>query len=339
MKKTMRSSSPNKAAPVDLEQTLIDVAILYYEQQLTQEEISQRIGTSRSTISRMLDEARERGIVHIKINYPWRRRNDLEEQLVQRFGLHEARVLVANQRPDEETRRGMGVLAAQLIDSHVRDGQVLGVSYGRSLASTVEALHPGRAVSLTVVPVIGALGSDNPSIDGTDLVRRFAGAYRAEYRYLPVPLLVEDIFTRDALMKLPKVQEILELARHAEIVLMGIGALAHEVSSGIWKGYLDENRLDKLREMGAVGHMCGQFYDAAGKTLDLEVNDRTIGIGIDALSSIDNVIAVASGLRKAEAILGALKGKHLNILVTDDDTAKAILASDLTAQTLQPALP
>jgi DNA-binding transcriptional regulator LsrR (DeoR family) len=335
MKKTASSSSRNKAAHIDLEQTLIDVAILYYEQQLTQEEISQRIGTSRSTISRMLDEARERGIVHIKINYPWRRNHDLEDQLVGQFGLHEARVLVASQRPEEEIRRGMGVLAAQLIDSHVKDGQVLGLSYGRSLLSTIEALHPSREVALTVVPVIGALGSDNPLIDGTDLVRRFAGAYGAEYRYLPVPLLVEDPITRDSLLKLPKVQEILALARHAEIVLMGIGALAPEVSSGIWKGYLDEARLAKLRQIGAVGHMCGQFFDADGKTLDLEVNGRTIGIGIDALSSIHNVIAVASGLRKAGAILGALRGKHLNILVTDDDTAKAILESGQAQETLE----
>ena len=327
MKKFAESSTNAKAAPADVEQMLIDVAILYYEQQLTQEEISKRIGTSRSTISRMLDEARERGIVHIKINYPWRRSHELEDQLVARFGLHEARVLVANQRSEEEIRRGMGVLAARLIDTHVRDGQVLGVSYGRSLSSTIAALHPSRQVALTVVPVIGALGSDNPSIDGTDLVRRFASAYGADYKYLPVPLLVEDIATRDALLKLPKVQEILALARKAEIVLMGIGALAPEVSSGIWKGYLNDARLAMLKELGAVGHMCGQFYGAKGQVLDLEVNRRSIGIGVEALYSIANVIAVASGLKKADAILGALCGKHLNILITDDDTAKAVLAS------------
>ncbi len=327
MKKSTESSTITKAAPADVEQMLIDVAILYYEQQLTQEEISKRIGTSRSTVSRMLDEARERGIVHIEINYPWRRNHDLEDQLVARFDLHEARVLVANQRPEEDIRRGMGVLAARLIDTHVREGQVIGVSYGRSLASTIEALHPSRAVALTVVPVIGALGSDNPAIDGIDLVRRFAGAYGAEYKYLPVPLLVEDVATRDALLKLPKVQEILDLARKAEIALMGIGALAPEVSSGIWKGYLSYSRLALLKDQGAVGHMCGQFYDANGLVLDLEVNLRAIGIGIDALYSIANVIAVASGLKKADAILGALRGRHLNTLITDDETAKVVLES------------
>ena len=327
MKQRMRDSSGNALA-VDSDQLILDVATFYYEQRLTQEQIAQRINTSRSTVSRLLEEARKRGIVHFKINYPWQRKHDLEERLFTRFGLHEARVLVAKQRPDEEIRRGMGELTARLIDNYVEDGQILGVSYGRSLASTVAALVPNRKVDLTVVPVIGALGSDNPTIDGSDLVRRFAGAYGGEYRYLPVPLLVEDIRTRDALVQLPQVHETLNLARKADIVLLGIGALSPEVSSGIWKGYLDERQLLRLKNQGAVGHMCGQFYDAQGQVLDLEVNRRSIGIGIQTLTAIESVIAVASGKAKTEAILGALRGKYLNILVTDDTTASSILDLD-----------
>lgn len=324
MKKRMRDRSGKQSAG-DSDQLVLDVATFYYEQRLTQEQIARRINTSRSTVSRLLEEARERGIVHIKINYPWQRKHDLEEQLVTRFGLHEARVLVARQRPEEEIRRGMGELAARLIDNHVVDDQILGLSYGRSIASTIAALAPSRKVNLTVVPVLGALGSVNPAIDGPDMVRRFADAYGGEYRYLPVPLLLEDVRTRDALAQLPKVYEILNLARRADIVLLGIGALSPEVTSEIWKGYLDERQLLRLKNQGAVGHMCGQFYDAQGQVLDLEVNRRSIGIGIQTLTSIESVIAVASGKAKTEAILGALRGKYLNILVTDDTTASALL--------------
>jgi len=326
MKKRTRDTFQGKglAADHDHDRLILDVAHFYYEQ----EEIARRIGVSRSTVSRLLDEARERGIVRIKINYPWKRNLELEQRLVTRFGLHEARVLVGGERLEEENRRGMGELAARLIDSYVKDGQVLGVSYGRSLASTIEALDPSREVALTVVPVIGAIGSDNPSIDGADLVRRFASAYGAEYRYLPVPLLVENIQTRDALIQLPTVYEILNLAKRADIVLLGIGALSPEVSSGIWKGYLDERQLLRLKNQGAVGHMCGQFYDGQGHLLDLEVNRRSIGIGIQTLPIIEHVIAVASGKAKTEAILGALRGKYLNILVTDDTTACSVLDLD-----------
>ena len=324
MKKRKRKSS-GTAIAADSDQQLLDVATFYYEQRLTQEQIAQRINTSRSTVSRLLEEARDRGIVHIKINYPWQRAQDLEERLVARFGLHDARVLSARQKSKEEILLGMGELAARLLDGCIEDGQILGVSYGRSLLSTIAALAPSRKVDLTVIPVIGALGSDNPLIDGPDLVRRIASAYGGQYRYLPVPLLVEDVRTRDALVQLAQVHEILNLARKADIVLLGIGALAPEVSSGIWKGFLDERQLLRLKNQGAVGHMCGQFYDAQGQVLDLEVNRRSIGIGIQILSSIESVIAVASGKAKSEAILGALRGKYLNILVTDDAAASAIL--------------
>jgi deoxyribonucleoside regulator len=329
MKKRIREA-PGKASAVESDQLILDVATFYYEQRLTQEQIAKRINTSRSTVSRLLEEARERGIVHIKINYPWQRKYDLEEQLVTRFGLHEASVLVSEQKSEEDILRGIGELAARFLDGYIVDGQLLGISYGRSIASTVAALVPSRKVDLTVVPVIGALGSDNPAIDGPDLVRRFADAYGGEYRYFPAPLLVEDIRTRDALVQMPKVYETLNLARKADIVLLGIGTLYPGVSSEIWKGYLDERQLLRLKNQGAVGHMCGQFYDAQGQVLDLEVNRRSIGIGIQTLTAIESVIAVASGVAKTEAIFGALRGKYLNILVTDEATAKAILDLDET---------
>src|SRR5580692_9000163 len=117
--KKRKRSSPRVTVPVDSNQVLLDVATFYYEQRLTQEQIAQRINTSRSTVSRLLEEARERGIVHIKINYPWQRRQDLEEQLVTRFGLHEARVLVSEQKSEEDILRGIGELAARFLDGYV----------------------------------------------------------------------------------------------------------------------------------------------------------------------------------------------------------------------------
>jgi len=325
MKQNTRGTSSDET-----DQLMLEVAICYYEQRLTQEQIARRVNTSRSTVSRLLEEARNRGMVHIKINYPWQRDPEIEQQLVERFGLDEARVLVGRQRPEEETRRGTGELTAQLIDGKVKDGQIFGISFGRSLASTVAALDPKRKVALEVVPVIGATGSENPSIDGPDLVRRFASAYGGKYRQLPVPLLVENVQTRDALVQMPKIHEVLNLARRADIVLLGIGAVAPQHASAIWKGYLDERNLTRIESQGAVGHICGQFYDAQGQVLDIEVNRRAIGIGIQSLPGIEIVIAVASGTDKTKAILGALRGKYLNVLVTDDATATAVLDSSET---------
>lgn len=308
------------------DELLAQVARDYYEARLTQDEIGRRINASRSTVSRLLQQAQDRGIVRIIIDYPWDRAHDLEERLVERFHLREAQVLLSKGRDEDTVREGMGTLAARIIDREIADGDVLGVSYGRSLASTIEALSPTRRVATTVVPIIGALGSDNPLIDGPELVRRFAQIYGGEFRYLPVPLLVDDHRTRNSLLQLPQIYETLTIARRANIVLMGIGALTPGYSSMIWAGYLGEHELIWLREQGASGHMAAQFYDIQGRLLDVEVNQRSVGIGIRALHGRDPVIAVAGSEGKAEAILGALRGRYLNVLVTDDAAARRVLA-------------
>ncbi len=311
---------------LERDELLAQVARDYYERQLTQDEIGRRINASRSTVSRLLQQALDRGVVRIIIDYPWERAHDLEAQLVARFHVREAQVLLAKGRKEEEVRAGMGVLAARLMDRDMADGTVLGISYGRSLASTVAALDPARRAKITVVPIIGALGSDNPYIDGPELTRRIAQAYGGDFRYLPVPLLVEDARVRNALLQSPQIYEVLALARRANVVLIGIGALAPETTSLIWAGYLNARDLERVRESGAVGHMVGQFFDAQGRLLDSDINDRAIGIGIKSLNHIDTVIAVAGGQAKAEAILGALRGRYLNVLITDDTAASEVLA-------------
>ena len=308
------------------DELLAQVARDYYENGLTQDEIGNRIHASRSTVSRLLQMAKDRGIVRVQIDYPWDRALDLEQCLIEHFHLREAQVLLSKGRSDETVRQGMGVLAARFIEDVVSEGAILGISYGRSLACTIAALSPSQRVEITVVPIIGALGADNPLIDGPELVRRFAQIYGGHYRYLPAPLLVDDVRTRNVLLQSPQIFETLSLARRANIVLMGIGALTPGYSSMIWSGYLNERELSWLGDQGAVGHMAAQFYDINGQFLEVETNQRAVGIGIKTLPGKDPVIAVAGSEAKAEAILGALRGQYLNVLITDDAAARKVLA-------------
>jgi deoxyribonucleoside regulator len=319
-------SQDGRPAVVDRDELLALVAHYYYEEHATQDEIGRRIRSSRSTVSRLLQQAIDRGIVHITIEYPWERARDLERRLVDGFHLREAQVLQSKGRDEAMVRQGMGALAAQLLDGELRDGAVLGISYGRSMASTVAALRPSRRAAIKVVPIIGVLGADTPIIDGPELARRIAQAYGGEFRHLPAPLLVSDVRTRNALLQSPQIYEILALARRADAVLIGIGALAEGASSMIWAGYLNNSELAWLRDQGAAGHMVGQFFDIQGQLLDVDVNERSIGIGIKTLLGMSPVIAVAGGEAKAEAILGALRGHYLNVLVTDDVAARKVLA-------------
>lgn len=306
-------------------QTLIEVSRLYYEQDLTQTEIGRRLNLSRSTVSRILQRARDAGIVTITVNYDVMRDRAMEEAMKSTFSLREARVLSSQGRSYDWIRNGIGKLGANLLEATLQDAATLGMSYGRSIASTVEHVSPRLSDGLTVVPIIGALGSDNPLIEGIDLTRQLATKLGARYRYLHAPLLVEDRRTRDLFMQEPTVNDVLQIGANANIVLIGIGSLQAESSGIIWTGYINQKERDWLHNIGVVGHMCAQFFDVTGKVLDIGINHRSISIGLDALRRIDNVIAVAGTPDKAGAILGALNGGYIDSLVTDDRAARQVL--------------
>jgi deoxyribonucleoside regulator len=312
----------------DRTELLARVAHLYYEGDLNQGEIARRVGTSRSTISRMLQEARETGVVEITVHTPWKTVPELEDALRARFGLRGVRVLLGRGRPPEEILRGLGALAARYVDSVIEQDSVLGISWGMAVHATVRALRPDRRLPITVVQMVGAVGEGNPLIDGPDLARLLADAYGGRYRYLHAPLLVEGGRAREALLGEPGIRETLALARRADVALVGIGAPLPEVYSLLRAGYVDQEALAGLRAQGVVGDICARHYDAHGHALDVELNRRIVGIELEAMHDVGQVIGVAGGEAKAAAILGALRGGYVQVLVTDDAAASRALALD-----------
>ena len=318
-------SDENLSWSEDELETMVRVARLYYEQDLNQAQIARQLNTSRSTVSRLLQRAREEGIVQIMIGYPWERCLSLEEQLGSRFDLNAVRVLRGIGRSVEDVIDGIGLLAARYLDHVLKDGMVVGVSYGRSLASMISHLQPTHKVNMTVVQIIGALGSSNPFLEGPDQVRELASQYGADYRYLYAPLIVEDRRMRDLLVQEPAVQQILALGRRSDVVIIGIGSLVDSDSGGIWIGYLSEREQAWLRNIGAVGHMSAQFFDAQGELLDVDINQRVIGIGLEALNAVPEVIAIAGSKEKGRSILGALRGGYIDTLITDEQAGREIM--------------
>lgn len=306
---------------------MVEAATLYYEDQLTQAEIGKKLATSRSTVSRLLRDARSRGIVQISIHHPWARNSLLEARLRATFGLHDARVLRAGQRSADEVLDGIGMLSARYLQGEIRDGMVLGVSYGRSIAATIHHVVPANPLDLVVVQLLGALGSDNPLIEGSNIARNLAAKFGGTYRYLYAPLVVEDARTRDLIINEPLVEDVISLGRQADIALVGIGALGHEAPSLIWRGYLSSKELALLQQMGAVGNMCAQFFDERGAPLDTDLNRRAVSIGLEGLAEVGQVVAAASGVAKVPAILGALRAGYVDVLVTDDLAATQVLAA------------
>jgi len=308
------------------DEVLPQVASLYYEQGLTQAQIARQVGVSRSTVSRAIQEARDSGLVEIIVHYPWKQAPEVEQALMDRYQLRQAKVLTGVERSYEEMLRGLGVLAARYLHEILFDGAILGISWGMAVYWTVRALEPRRRLNLTVVQMVGAVGEGDPFIDGPDLARLLASIYGGESRYLHAPLIVEDAHTRDVLLQEPRIRETLALARRADIALVGIGAPKEDIYSMLRAGYVSQGDLVELRSLGVVGDVCARPYDIDGQAMDLQLTRRIVGVELRDLRGIEYVVGVAGGETKAEAIVGALRGRHINVLVTDEAAARAVLA-------------
>lgn len=314
-----------KNMSVDRIEQLVKAATLYYEQNLDQEQIARRLGVSKATVSRLLRKAREVGIVEITVHKLLETNEELKEELVSEFSLRDAQVLVSHGGTYDERLALVGRLAARYLDGIVSEGAILGISWGTAVYHTVNALTPRDKRHVLVVQMIGAVGTGNPQIDGPDLARTLSEVYGGEYKYLHAPLIVGSKEIREALLKEERIRETLELSSRSDIALVGIGTVDPAFSSLRRAGYLSERDLLALKDQGAVGDVCAYHFDIWGKELNIDINQRVVGLPLRYLHRIEYVIGVAVGLKKVPAILGALRGKHVNVLITDDFTARKVL--------------
>jgi DNA-binding transcriptional regulator LsrR (DeoR family) len=305
-------------------QLMMRAARLYYEDYLTQQQIATELDVSRPTVSRLLTQARREGIVQITIADPLTGHEELADELVRSFGLKQA-VLVAGEGLSAELlRRRLGIASAELLQHRLNEGCQVGIGWGRTLGSVVEALDAQERLGIHVVPLIGGLGQVSPSFQVNELARRLAEAFGGTWQSFYIPAFVEDPAALDGLLRLPDVEAVMKSWAHIDVALVGIGHFASQrQSSMLFYSYIGDNGLVGLEQCHAVGDICGQFFDTQGAQCFEE--RRVIGIPLERLRALQQVIAVAGGQEKVPAILGALRGGYVDILVTDSVSARGVL--------------
>jgi deoxyribonucleoside regulator len=313
---------------------LAQVAMWYYEEGLDQAEIALRINKSRSMVSRLLDQARESGLVEIKVHYPLRTDAELSARLCAQFGLLSAHVLA--EPPDDYALllKRLGQLGARCLQQTLRPGVVIGISWGTAVHAVVSAVPTQPVPGATVVQLIGGVGHGDPMVDGAELGRWLAQKLTASFRYLSAPMLVEDEAVAAALRRERSIEETLALAARADVALIGIGTPQPELSSLLRAGYLTRSDMEALMAIGVVGDVVSHQFDENGRWLDVSANRRAISLDADSLRRIPRVIAVSGGVAKARAILAGLRGRYCNCLITDARTAQMVL--ELAKQTPAP---
>ena len=305
---------------------LAQVAHLYFDKNLNQRAIAERLGVSHSSISRLLTQAREQGIVEITIHYPLNTSPGLEKRLQDRFGLKEACILNTSLMDLNERLNRVSLLAGKYIESVLQDGDILAVSWGNTILEVAQNFHPTRRLNnVQVVQMVGAFGSSQVEMDATNLVRVFAQALGGTYFNLNAPMMVETVETQKALLQEPSIIQALNLASRASVALLGIGEIERALSTVYRINVLDPASIQVLHEQKAVGGICSQYYDIQGRPISDQVNRRVVGLDLRTLQRIPRVIGIATGEHKAQAILGALRGHLVNVLITDDLTAESVL--------------
>lgn len=309
--------------PADLA-LMVRVSRMYYEQGLTQQQIARATRLSRPTISRTLDRAKRAGIVQIRILDPVEDAQALARALATRFELRE--VVLADAGPDgqENPRTRVGRKVGEYLQALLRDGMTLGVTWGKTLQEMALTLKPAHLANLTVVQMMGGLAVLEDSMETTRLAQEVGRILGGRAVQFLAPAFVAEPRARRNILATPAVRQATEFLRRLDAAVVGIGAVSPHVSL-VERGYLTAAEMVRYRRLGARGEMLLQFFDANGSPLDA-LNQRVIGMPIGELPHVPLVVAGVSGPPdKSEAVLAALRGRLVHVLITDVETARLVL--------------
>lgn len=301
------------------------IADLYYNKNQTQAEIAERLSISRPKVSRKLNEAREKGIVKIFIDNSVDDINNQERQLYNIFNLKGVKVISVPQGDKELALKVFAQSGAPYLSEFLNDGDHIGVSWGWTLSELTKCLPDKGCTDCSIVQLTGGVDNAKCHSFAQEIITNMEQSLSArEAFFLPCPALVENAIIYDILLHDAKIKFILDQGQRCDKMIANI-ALPNESSCLYQAGYLVDEDIARLKDEGAVGNICGRFFDRAGNICDKELNNRTIGISFDDLKKSENVISCIVGDHKAEAVFYALKAGLVNVLLIDSFTAEKII--------------
>ena len=308
-------------------ESLLTVARMYYVQGETMDAIAHQLNVSRSTVSRLLKEARDRGLVRVTIVDPERPLGRMADLFQKYFNVQAHIVQVRPGASSVFRLDQVSRTAADLLAATVRDGDILGVAWGTTTSAIAAHLRPR---DLHGVTVIGLNGGANHQTTGLpyvgSILHRFAEAFNGQEQLLALPAFFDEPATRDAMWREQSTQHILSVRANCRIALFGVGGLNSELQSHVYaSNYLSESDLRDLRDLGVVGDVCTVMLREDGSYRDIPLNSRATGMTPKELQRVPRRICVVTGLSKTAPILGALRAGVATDLVIDQETARTVL--------------
>lgn len=315
-------------AKIDELRFAVRVSQMYYEQGIRQPEIAKRMGLSQATVSRLLAQARDAGIIRISVSVPPGIYSELEEELIQHYGLRDAIVVDTIEEDDEPlVRRDIGNAAAYYLESSVKPNEIIGIaSWSSALLALVDSMRPVQnKTGIRVVQLMGGMGNRSAEVHANRLTSQLADLLKGTATFLPAPGIVGSEAARKLFCEDVYVRETLQLFDKIDTALVGIGTLEPSRLLAESGNIFSMEEMKILRKNGAVGDILLHFFNAEGQPVDTPLDNRVITMGLDKLRKARRSIGVAGGKRKYASILGALRGRWINTLITDQYTASRLV--------------
>lgn len=301
----------------------IDAAKLYYQLDLSQSEIAEKLNVSRPTVSKLLKHAHDQGYVRIEIIDPREVGSDRSRELCAKFGLEEVQIVTGHPRDRNDLLAGLGRLGAEMLQRLLQDGDVLGVSWGNTMYAVARYLERQNLRGVEVVQLKGGMSHSDKATNDFETMDLFCRAFNATARLLPLPAVFRNAEVKRLVEQEPHIREVMKAGRAANIALFTVGAALPD-SILLQLNYFTESDKQAIMEK-AVGDICSRWIGRDGQLCVPDIDERTVGISLSELKKKPIRILVAGGLDKAETIWVALRSGFATHLVIDSDTAAKLL--------------
>lgn len=299
---------------------------MYYDLDYNQQEIADRLHLSRPKVSRLLKEARKQGIVQISVVSPNNNFLKLEKLLEEKYELKEALLVeIEPQTSNRVMKRQIGSAAVNYLHRTVSEGDVIGVSWGTTLQAMVDVMQPKPVNNVHIIQSLGGVGPPEAKAHAADISRRLAQLLNGRLTLLPAPGVVGSVQAKEVLLSDRQVKGALDLFSKINSLYVGIGALKTNPVLNQDRGEITPQLYKEIIKSNVVGDIALQFFDVNGNEIDSNLKDLVIGISIEEMKQIDTVIGMAGGPEKIDAIRGALRGKLIDVLITDNLTANHLI--------------
>lgn len=304
------------------EQLATRAAWLYFVSGLTQAQIGKHLGINRIRVNRLLAEARERGLVQIRITGKLAECVALEDKLVQQFGLSEA-IVVPTPPSAAQIPQAIAAATGAALAARLQNGQSVGVGWGRTLRHSLQSV-PRRSLNrLSVVSLLGGL-TRGAAVNPHETASHLADLLDAQCYYVAAPALTDTEETRDILIAQTMLREVFERGAKVDLALLSVGELSSTCTMAR-VGLITPREVDELRGAGAVGDICAHWIDAQGRLVDHPLNRRVVALAPQRLTGIPCVMIASGGPGKVGVLHGVMAGGMTDVIVTDEQTAAAVL--------------